>query len=165
MRSPLARIKAYWHLECHDQCSFRPGTPNSDRVSGLLAQGRSLRVVVEAAAQQGITTNIATLSRHSKHIIEDFPEEEEVPTGPKASNIEILEAIIAKGFQNRKNWKPTISDTMKAMDMWFRLTQGNPFDELLDTLASAGMGDENPEAVDGASVPVPDVEDEDGGVS
>lgn len=66
-------------------------------------------------------------------------EEEEAAAPAKVNNIEILESIIQKGFQNQRNWKPTISDTMKAMDMWFRLTQGNPFDDLLDTLASASM--------------------------
>jgi hypothetical protein len=108
----------------------------------MLLEGVSFRKIVAAALEDGFTTNVASLSRHRKHLVRDIPDAVDEAL-PRASNIEILEAIIAKGFQNRKNWKPTISDTMKAMDMWFRLTQGNPFDELLDTLAAAGMGEES----------------------
>jgi hypothetical protein len=126
-----------FHLECHPQCSLAPGTPNSEEVTRLLVEGKSLRAVAALVnAHEGDRVNITTIGRHKKHIVmaSDATEDDL----PKATtNIEILEAIIAKGFQNRKNWRPTISDTMKAMDMWFRLTQGNPFDDLLDTLAAA----------------------------
>jgi hypothetical protein len=121
----------------------------SDQATARLVAGVPFRTIVAEAGKENFRTNTASLSRHRKHIILDKPVSAvDVPL-PRASNIEILEAIIAKGFDNRKNWKPTISDTMKAMDMWFRLTQGNPFDELLDTLASAGIGEENPAALDG----------------
>jgi hypothetical protein len=86
----------------------------------------------------------ANMSRHKPHIVvtgRDADPDIDAGSAHKANNIEILETIIQKGFQNAKNWKPTISDTMKAMDMWFRLTQGNPFDDLLDTLASAAIGE------------------------
>jgi len=123
----------------------------------MLVDKKPYRAIVATAAREGFTTNVASLSRHSKHIVTNTPEEE--PEGPRASNIEILEAIIAKGFQNRRNWKPTISDTMKAMDMWFRLTQGNPFDELLDTLAAASMGEETDPA-QGEKRPVVEIDEE-----
>jgi len=133
-----------YHLECPESCSLRPGTPYGKLVSDLLHEGKTYRFIVEAGAKKGARLNTGTLFRHKKHVISDdlVPEEEIKP----ASNIDILEAIIAKGFANRKNWKPTIGDTMKAMDMWFRLTQGNPFDDLLDTLAQAGIQDEVPAA-------------------
>lgn len=133
-----------YHLECPDSCSLRAGTKYGKLVSDLLHEGKTYRFVVDAGAKQGAKLNTGTLYRHRKHIIsDDLVAEEEIKP---ASNIEILEAIIAKGFANRKNWKPTIGDTMKAMDMWFRLTQGNPFDDLLDTLAQAGIQSETPAA-------------------
>lgn len=108
----------------------------------MLLAGKTFRVVAAAAAEDGQKFSLMALSRHRKHIIVRGAEPETDTAPVKANNIEILEAIIQKGFANQKNWKPTISDTMKAMDMWFRLTQGNPFDDLLDTLASASMGEE-----------------------
>ena len=111
-------------------------------VSDLLFSGMSLRHVSARVAENGGNVVLSTLSRHSRHIVAGMDVSDVVePAGKKATNIEILEGIIQKGFANQKNWKPTISDTMKAMDMWFRLTQGNPFDELLDTLAAAATGD------------------------
>lgn len=131
-----------YHVECPDSCSLGPNTLWGERATALLVEGVPFRKIVAEGVEAGFVTNVASLSRHRKHIVRQSAEEAE-EAGPRASNIEILEAIIAKGFQNRKNWKPTISDTMKAMDMWFRLTQGNPFDELLDALAAAGSGEES----------------------
>jgi hypothetical protein len=103
----------------------------------LLAKA-TLRRVQAAAAAEGVRLALQTINVHKRHIVvHGAAETGDVPA--KANNIEILETIIQKGFQNQKNWKPTISDTMKAMDMWFRLTQGNPFDDLLDTLAAASI--------------------------
>ncbi len=149
-----------YHLECHELCSLKPGTEWGKQASDMLAAGASLRTVIAAAAKEKVVLHTGTLSRHKKHIVMGDSEPAAGPT-EKATNIEILESIIQKGFANRKNWKPTISDTMKAMDMWFRLTQGNPFDELLDTLASASIADENP-AVEGLpdGVEAAEVEDD-----
>jgi hypothetical protein len=129
-----------YHLECPDNCTFKEGTPWSQKATEGILAGTSFRRLVAAGAVEKQRFSLMTLSRHKKHIVvpNAAPSEDVVV---KANNIEILETIIQKGFQNAKNWKPTISDTMKAMDMWFRLTQGNPFDELLDTLAAASIDD------------------------
>lgn len=143
-------------LECPDMCSFGPGTKWGIRVTEAMLEGRTYRSIVEMAAKEGDKIYPGTMSRHRKHIVITGRGTDDAIEAPntryQANNIEILETIIQKGFQNQKNWKPTISDTMKAMDMWFRLTQGNPFDDLLNTLASAAIGEEsnepeNPQAV------------------
>lgn len=150
-----------YSLECPDACTFHPATEWSEQATRLLVEGVPLRGIVAEAKIDGITTNITTLSRHRRHIVMNKAAAAVDVVLPRASNIDILEAIIAKGFDNRKNWKPTISDTMKAMDMWFKLTQGNPFDELLDALATAGMGEENPQAVEGKKDTSSDLEEDD----
>ena len=144
---------AEYHLECHEFCSLKPGTPMSEFISDMLAKGVSFRAIVRACDEKGYKTNMSTLARHKKHIVITAPPDPEPERPP--TNIEILEAIIRKGFQNQANWRPTISDTMKAMDMWFRLTQGNPFDDLLDTLARASTGDTSapPENARAISIP------------
>ena len=129
-----------YHLECPNTCTFREGTPWSAKASEMLLAGKLYRAIQSEAAAEGETFSLMALTRHRRHIIVAGAEPEPEVAPVKANNIEILEAIIQKGFANQKNWKPTISDTMKAMDMWFRLTQGNPFDDLLDTLAAASMG-------------------------
>lgn len=164
-------VKTYV-LECGAGCSFGPKTKWGPQVTEWLLDGWTYqRVIDEVKARTGDVLWAGTMSRHRKHIVvtgtvadAEKPQQDRY----KANNIEILETIIQKGFQNQKNWKPTISDTMKAMDMWFRLTQGNPFDQLLDTLASAAIGEDVPEetneravhAVGEAQMPIFEDEDE-----
>jgi len=132
-------------LECPAQCSLGPLSRHGTQVTQWMLAGRTYRwICAEAKDLFGVTLYPANLSRHKPHVVvtgRDADPDIEQDSLHKANNIEILETIIQKGFQNAKNWKPTISDTMKAMDMWFKLTQGNPFDDLLDTLASAAIGE------------------------
>ena len=134
-----------YHLECPDNCTLKEGTKWGGVVTEGLVTGKTTRMIVAAVAEASkgaVRISTGTISRHKKHIVTTTPDVTDSPSGHKATNIEILETIIQKGFQNQKNWKPTISDTMKAMDMWFRLTQGNPFDELLETLAAASIAED-----------------------
>lgn len=133
-----------FHLECPPDCSLREGTEWGPLVTKALVDGASLRTAAAEVVAAGGKANHSTIARHKRHIVVHQPDASTEDAPAKANNIEILEAIIQKGFANQKNWKPTISDTMKAMDMWFRLTQGNPFDDLLDTLASASMASNDP---------------------
>jgi hypothetical protein len=143
-----------YHLECPDNCTFKEGKPWSQQATEGILGGTSFRTLVAQGGKAGVKFSLMALSRHKKHIVVSGQEPETAL--PKATNIEILEKIIQTGFANSKNWKPTISDTMKAMDMWFRLTQGNPFDELLDTLASASLEGDEPEEANSAAVSLPD---------
>lgn len=144
-----------FELDCPKNCSLRPGTPWSDFVSSRLANRVPQRAIVRAAAAEGFKLSAGTLARHVKHMRDPNAPLEPEP-GVKVNNIEILEAIIQKGFRNQKNWRPTISDTMKAMDMWFKLTQGNPFEEFLDSLATAAL-----DTGDGAAGTAEETEPED----
>lgn len=124
---------------CPDNCSLRSGTKFGDVATAMLLDGQSYTKVIAAGEAKGHRFGPSVLTRHNRHIVRgDEPEVTE-----KKTNIEILETIIQKGFGNSKNWRPTIGDTMKAMDMWFRLTAGNPFEELLDAMAVAGLGEES----------------------
>lgn len=130
---------ADYTLSCREDCTFHPDKSLSEFATTRLIDGIPYRTIAKALLGEGLMVSITTLARHKKHI---HAVEEEVAPGPKVTNIEILETIIQKGFGNSKNWKPTIGDTMKAMDMWFRLTSGNPFESLLDAMAAATVGEE-----------------------
>lgn len=124
---------------------MRPQTEFSDLVTRALIAKKSYRTIQSMVAQEGGKVGLPVLARHRKHIriveIADEPETPEELTAPPQM-VDILQAIIQKGFANRKNWRPTIGDTMKAMEFWFKITQGNPFDELLNALAAATTGDD-----------------------
>ena len=151
---------AEWHLECPDECTFAPGKPWSTEATEGILKKTPFRAMRAAAAAEGVNFSLMALSRHQKHIVTGESGETPEDDSPKATNIEILETIIQKGFGNSKNWKPTISDTMKAMDMWFRLTQGNPFDDLLDTLASASIEGDEDEESNPAALGLPDEQED-----
>lgn len=154
------RVVVEFHLECPASCSLKEGTRWGGVVTEGLVTGKTVRSIAAEVAKLGGTVALGSMTRHRRHIVvHDNAPKDDAPA--KATNIEILETIIQKGFSNSKNWKPTISDTMKAMDMWFKLTQGNPFDELLDTLAAASMQDENP-AAEGVPAEQEDVVDAEG---
>lgn len=128
-----------FRTNCPDNCSLRPGTKFGDIASAMLVEGIPYTKVIAAGVAKGHSFGPSVLTRHRRHIV---TEDQEDPS-EKRTNIEILEMIIQKGFVNSKNWRPTINDTMKAMDMWFRLTQGNPFEELLASMADAVVEPEN----------------------
>jgi hypothetical protein len=139
-------VVAPFHLECPYNCSLREGTPHGAFVTERLVAKDSFRSIVTTLAAKKVKMSLGTISRHNKHIVlaNTSPEDDEEA---HVSSIVILDAIIQKAYQNKKNWKPTISDALKAMDMHFRLTNGSPFDELLNTLADASVEDENPAAI------------------
>jgi hypothetical protein len=133
-------------LTCPPDCSLRERSEVSDAIASKVPYSRVSKTF-------GISTG--TLSRHRKHMhIEDSSPED--PSGVpaldgKVPHLSVLEAIIAAGWANRSKWRPTIGDTMKAMDMYQKVTQGSAFQDLLDALASDVVEDddfaENPAAV------------------
>lgn len=144
-------------VTCSEQCKLHARR----EVNDALVTGRSYKSIIEAFPG----TNLSNLSRHRRHLAVEGaklevmkPQKAEKP-GERVPHVQVLEAIIAAGWQNREKWRPTIGDTMKAMDMYQKITQGSAFQDLLDALASdiADDGDafgdiEAPEAI--SEVPV-----------
>lgn len=134
-------------------------------VHGWFEQAIPIRqLVARAKADLGVEiSNTATYRHLSRHLREIQPEAESPIdiAGAKrgrGSDLDVLEEIIAAGWRNSGNWKPTIQDTLKAMDMKLRLTKGSVFDDLFATIDAAVEEDdlppENPEAAEDPPEPV-----------
>lgn len=124
-------------ISCSEKCSLRTNQVVNDDI----ARGISPKVI---AAREKLVE--MTVYRHKKHVhLVNQPEEPTAPaTSEKVRHLDVLESIIAAGWQNREKWKPTIGDTMKAMDMYQKMTQGSVFQDLLDALASDVVEDDEP---------------------
>ncbi len=131
---------------CHPKCSLRAdliGAEASDRVTAAYHEGISpaayTRTIIGIL---GYNLDRSIVRRHITHFRE---EETELPaetaqttdTPAKVSDMDILDSIIAAGARNSKSWKPTIADTLKAMDMKLKLGGENPFQAMLDAMDSA----------------------------
>lgn len=144
----MSEIPEY-QTTCSDKCLLK----HRKDVNDALASGLSYNKIIASMAG----TNKSNLSRHRRHVLVVGAPEPTAPatrTSDRVPHVQVLEAIIAAGWENRAKWRPTIGDTMKAMDMYQKHTQGSAFQDLLDALASDISDEEdeyqppeNPEAL------------------
>lgn len=161
--SRVVKPQRYAVVGCSTLCTFSADKLGDHflTVHGWFEEGVSVRgIVIKAEDELGLTVSQTSAFRHyKKHLRavmdERSPSEVDVFTKRTASDLDVLEGIINAGWRNSGNWKPTIQDTLKAMDMKLRLTKGSVFEEffadidsaLLDEVEAPPAAPENPEAV------------------
>lgn len=141
-------------IRCPERCTFHPDTIGWD-AANRLADGKAsgfganrFRKLAEETLGHPVTPS--SVQRHLLHYV--VLEEAETPDtdGKKPGDIEILDSIIAQGFRNSKNWKPTIRDTLEAMKLKTQMTGNSAFEDLIALFDEDDEGEpipENPEAV------------------
>lgn len=157
-------------IACPPECSLHPDKIGEDQAQALLsirASGVGIRrFMTQGATVLGREIAFATAQRHVKHYREAYKEDEiaEAPPEKKVGDLEILDAIIAAGARNSKNWKPSIKDTLDAMKLKLQITGNSAFEDMLAAM-EAGLDladgvDELPE--NPAALGTPDETDGDG---
>lgn len=139
-------------ITCSEACTFHPskiGWPIARELKALRKEGAGkLKFHTRAEALLSIRIPISNVQRHIAH---HYPEpEEEVPDEEltkKPTDIEILDSIVASGFRNSKNWKPTIRDTLEAMKLKTAMTGNSAFDDLI-SLFDVDDESTEPEAIE-----------------
>lgn len=142
-------------IVCPEQCSLHPekiGEDKANLLRRLRETGAGQTIFMrEGAVILGQPIAGGTAQRHLKHYkpVDGTPAAELPVADPeKASNLQILERIIQRGFANSHNWKPTIKDTLDAMRLHVQITGNTGDDELLKLFDQALEPEaENPEAV------------------
>lgn len=145
-------------IQCPPTCSLHPDKIGADQAAALLLlreNGAGSQVFPrEAAKILGRRLSGGTVSRHLQHYKEaEDPDSGGATPSKVVADLEILNEIIARGFQNSKAWKPTIKDTMEAMKLKMQMTGNSAFDDMLAAM-EAGLSlnegvedsDEVPEA-------------------
>jgi hypothetical protein len=146
-------------IACPPECSFHPDKIGVGAASALRAireNGAGQHVFGRRSAEiLGHPSSMSAIARHLRHYRDS--DTDTSPSGPSkaAGDLEILNEIIKKGFENSGSWKPTIKDTMEAMKLKASLTGHSVFQDMIDAMDQAldlEDGDEeeapeNPEAL------------------
>jgi hypothetical protein len=141
---------------CEPLCSLSEeavGPAISAVVIEMRERGAGAPTIHRRIAELGYKGHQNSVTRHLKHL---RPAEEDpttqVPAGQKVGDLEILDSIIAAGFRNSKNWKPSIKDTLDAMKLKAQMTGNSAFQDLIDLFDGAEVDEEDdevaPEAVE-----------------
>lgn len=134
---------------CEPSCSLDEavvGPAISAVVIEMRERGSGAPTIHRRIAELGYKGHQNSVSRHLKHLrpVEEVPSEA-VPVGQKVGDIEILDSIIAAGYRNSKNWKPTIKDTLDAMKLKAQFTGNSAFDDLIHLFDGAEDPEEDDE--------------------
>lgn len=144
----MAATPSKYVIACPDACSLHPAKIGADKAEVLLGvknEGAGGRVFGrKAEAVLGRPVPSSTVDRHLKHY---RLAETEQPRDPsvRVPHMEILEEIIQRGFQNSKNWKPSIKDTLDAIKEVRAMTGGSAFEDMLSAMAAAAGGEDDEE--------------------
>lgn len=133
--------------KCTRQCSLHPDNLDFAEVTtGWYNEDWTIEQMVIASEGLGRKLSTAALSRHRRHLVE-AEEESEIPLtgGGVADDIAVLRAIVRQGAKRAHLWRVGPADTMKAIDMIYKLTQGSVVGDLLDALMADDMDDEEDE--------------------
>ena len=165
-----AKLKAF----CPVSCSLnenRIGAEAAEQLADLRAKGYGRARFGRVANNiTGKMLGTETIQNHFKHYHEAAPPEESdgAQNDEKVGDLAILESIIAAGYRNSKNWRPSIKDTMEAMKLKMQLTGNSAFEDMLEAMALAGdfeeeeVMPENPDALGSDSERAQESTDEDG---
>lgn len=145
-------------IACPTTCNLHPdkiGQDKAELLRDLRAGGAGApKFSRQGAVILGLDQPLAetSVTRHFKHYREeDSLPDHAKPVDPdkKASNLEILERIIQRGYANSHNWKPSIKDTLDAMRLHVQITGNAGDDELLKLFEQADEPEsiENPDAI------------------
>lgn len=156
---------------CKRICSLNaanlPGR-SADLIHGWYEAGDNNAKIVERATLINVKISEGSVGRHRANHLIPVDQLEDPTDSPdeKVNELELLDAIISRGAKDLrlKTAKVTADQALKAIDLKYKLTQGNVLDDFLSaigaTMDDAGLpGGENP-AAQGASDEQPDPEPE-----
>ena len=136
--SPTPKLVA----NCPDACSLHPdkiGRAATEALLAVRANGAGRSVLISRATELlGRPVASGTMQRHIDHMRELADDAPDV-SGPRPTDLQILDGIIVAGFRNSRNWKPTIKDTLDAMKLKTAMTGQSAFEDMLNAL-EAGLG-------------------------
>ena len=146
-------------IVCPDACSFHPdkiGQENANVLRVVRENGAGAptfkRRAEELLKHPVPQTNVTRHLKHYRLLVPDEPDP--AASGPRPSDLAILDSIIGAGFRHSKHWRPTIKDTLDAMKLKIQMTGQSAFEDMLRAMESGldladGVLDveENPDAI------------------
>lgn len=130
---------------------------DADAIHAMFESADTDDQIVLAVRAMGHSTSAGAVSRHRKGHLRVHVE---APVAPQdvedMSDLDILRAIIKKGAQYIPTWKLGPRETMQALDMYYRLTQGSAMADMFAAIAAAANQSEDVEEIDVPAAQAPD---------
>lgn len=123
--------------------------PFADELLDWYNQRKGYKWIIAASEAKGRRLTLGGLSRHRRHLDYAIDDEEivaqegEVAVDSTADHLKVLQLIIKQGARKANTWRIGPAETLKAMDMYYKLTQGSVMQDLFGALAAAAAGDES----------------------
>jgi hypothetical protein len=118
-------------------------------VHGWYEQGLNDKEIAKNAFVAGFALSTGAIGRHRQNHLEPLGEQRESRGTRKRTDLEIIEEMIQAGGDRASQFRMTPSETMKAMELKYKLTQGSAFEGMLDALALAAMEEDDLQPVAG----------------
>lgn len=138
----VPKPKAKVLVGCTEKCSVHAdniGADNAEFLMSLLEAGHGNPRARKDLEARGVSISGGSMGRHIANHVRDLEKTEPVEDalGGSVPTVELLDSIIVSGYRNRRNWKPTIQDVMKAMEMKLRVTGASAFEDFFDAIDNA----------------------------
>lgn len=119
------------------------GDANALILHGWYEQGLNDTEIARNCFQAGFPIGQGSIGRHRANHMEPLAEQRESRSTTRRSDLEIIESMIQAGGDRAGQFKMTPSETMKAMELKYKLTQGSAFEGMLDALNRAAMEEDD----------------------
>jgi len=133
---------------CSVKCTLneaKVGEDGAKMLHGWFEQGLNDRDIAKNAVQAGMPLSHGAAARHRQNHLEPKGEIFSRPREKQRTDLEIIEEMIQSGGANAHTFKMTPSETMKAMELKYKMTQGSAFESMLDALNRAVDDDDDEE--------------------
>jgi len=127
---------------CQSRCSLNAknlGQNRAELVHSWYESGLNDDEIAKTALDAGFRLNPSSVGRHrAKHLVKPENAAPDAEMG-NLSDVEALEAIIKQGQRYIPTWRITPSEYFKALDLYYKLTNGSAFDDLMSSFAAAAQ--------------------------
>ena len=148
-----AAVKLRVTEQCNRNCSLNEiNLPIAAQVHAWYEEQRTHSWIAAEAKKAGFPLSSTAVGRHRQKHVELVVKEVVTPLD-KVDHLDVLQKIISQGAKNVGTWRIGPSDTLKAMDMYYKLTQGSAFAALFDALSAAASGNADEGLDDAAAEP------------
>lgn len=129
---------------------------DADAIHAMFENADPDDTIVLAVRAMGHSTSAGAVSRHRKRHLRPHVEEPVHEDVEDMSDLDILRAIIKRGARFIPTWKLGPRETMQALDMYYKLTQGSAMADMFAAIASAASQNEEVEEIDVPAAQAPD---------
>lgn len=144
--APRLKPAKWMVVDCSEKCWAHPSKLGShtEEIHAMFEAGDGDDAIVLAVRALELNTSAGAVSRHRKNHLQPWAEPEAEPQDVEdMSDLDILRSIIKRGARFIPTWKLGPRETMQALDMYYKLTQGSAMADLFASIAAAANKDDD----------------------